>query len=158
MHIFVNCLIHWRPLKLACPHMHNSTDGSECLLWGRNANSRLWHKVSSSQSTTKQAFSIGGIYDVTVRFSLEPDRPFLGLSRRWRFSERGVGSACRNVRFKIFRIVTFDTLPPFDFIEMRYSTFRFSDDTYTTKNVIFRATKKPDHVRLSRYQAGLELE
>jgi hypothetical protein len=23
--------------------MHNSTDGSECLLWGRNENSRLWH-------------------------------------------------------------------------------------------------------------------
>jgi hypothetical protein len=36
------------------------------------------HKVSSSQSTTKQAFSIGGIYHVTVRFSLEPDRHFLG--------------------------------------------------------------------------------
>ena len=41
-------------------------------------NDRNWHKVSSSQSTTKQAFSIGGIYHVTVRFSLEPDRHFLG--------------------------------------------------------------------------------
>jgi hypothetical protein len=86
------------------------------------------------------------------------EQPVLGLSGLWRFYGNGVSSACRNVRFKIFRIVTFDTLPPFDFIEMRYSTFRFSDDTYTTKNVIFRATKKPDHVRLSRYQAGLELE
>jgi hypothetical protein len=38
----------------------------------------VWHKVSSSQSTTKQAFSVGGIYHVTVRLSLEPDCHFLG--------------------------------------------------------------------------------
>jgi hypothetical protein len=36
----------------------------------------VWHKVSSSQSTTKQAFSVGGIYHVTVRLSLETDRHF----------------------------------------------------------------------------------
>jgi hypothetical protein len=41
--------------------------------------------VSSSQSTTKQAFSIGGIYHVTVRFSLEPDRHFLGQTGLWEF-------------------------------------------------------------------------
>jgi hypothetical protein len=34
--------------------------------------------IFSSQSTTKQAFSVGGIYHVTVRLSLEPDRHFLG--------------------------------------------------------------------------------
>ena len=45
----------------------------------------FWHKVSFSQSTTKQAFSVGGIYHVTVRLSLEPDRPFLGHTGLWRF-------------------------------------------------------------------------
>ena len=62
----------------------------------------FWHKVSSSQSTTKQAFSIGGIYHVTVRFSLEPDRHFLG--GLWRFYEKAVGAACRDVRFNFFEL------------------------------------------------------
>src|SRR5450759_1814950 len=76
-------------------------------------NDGSWHKVSSSQSTTKQAFSIGGIYHVTVRFSLEPDRPFLGLSGPWRFYEKAVSAACRGVRFQLFRTVTFDTYGTF---------------------------------------------
>jgi hypothetical protein len=70
--------------------------------------------MSSSQSTTKQAFSVGGIYHVTVRLSLEPDRPYLGLTGRWRFYEKGVGSACRDVRFQLFRTVTFDTKESFE--------------------------------------------
>ena len=51
----------------------------------------------------------GGMYHATVRLSLEPDRHFLGLTGRWRFYEKGVGSACRDVRFQLFRTVTFDT-------------------------------------------------
>ena len=35
--------------------------------------------------------------------------PVLGLTGRWRFYEKGVGSACRDVRFLLFRTVTFDT-------------------------------------------------
>ena len=69
----------------------------------------FWHKVSSSQSTTKQAFSVGGIYHVTVRLSLEPDRHFLGLTGLWRFAEKGIGSIRWNVRFQLFRTVTNDT-------------------------------------------------
>jgi hypothetical protein len=51
----------------------------------------------------------GGMYHATVRLSLEPDRHFLGLRRRWGFYEKAVGSACRNVCFRKFRTVTFDT-------------------------------------------------
>jgi hypothetical protein len=80
-------------------------------------NFRNWHKVSSSQSTTKQAFSVGGIYHVTVRLSLEPDRHFLGLCGRWRFHEKAVGTACLNVRFQVFRTITFDTLQNFKVYE-----------------------------------------
>src|SRR5450759_5233510 len=83
---------------------------------------RNWHKVSSSQSTTKQAFSVGGIYHVTVRLSLEPDRHFLGLSRRWRFPEMAVGAACCNVRFQLFRTVTFETKRSVRFPRSRRST------------------------------------
>jgi hypothetical protein len=25
------------------PHMHNSTGGHDCLLWGKNVSDRLWH-------------------------------------------------------------------------------------------------------------------
>jgi hypothetical protein len=36
------------------------------------------------------------------------ERPLLGLTGRWRFSENGIGSASGNVRFLVFRIVTND--------------------------------------------------
>lgn len=36
--------------------------------------------------------------------------PLLGLTGRWRFYEKDVGSACRDVSFLLFRTVTFDTL------------------------------------------------
>jgi hypothetical protein len=39
------------------------------------------------------------------------DRPFVGLTGRWRFPEMTVGRACWNVRFQVFRIVTIDTHP-----------------------------------------------
>jgi hypothetical protein len=71
--------------------------------------------IFSSQSTTKQAFSVGGIYHVTVRLSLEPDRHFLGRSGLWRFAEKAVGAACWKVRFQHSRTVTFDTQQPIDF-------------------------------------------
>jgi len=45
-------------------------------------------------------------------------RPLLGLRRPWSFYEKAVGSACRNVRFQVFLIVTFDTLPPL--VTVRY--------------------------------------
>jgi hypothetical protein len=35
--------------------------------------------------------------------------PLLGLSGRWRFYEKAVGAVFLNVRFFLFRIVTFDT-------------------------------------------------
>jgi hypothetical protein len=68
-----------------------TNNGSERLQWGNFVTVRYWHKVSSSQSTTKQAFSIGGMYHATVRLSLEPDRHFLGLTGLGRFSENGIG-------------------------------------------------------------------
>ena len=36
-------------------------------------------------------------------------RPVFGLTGRWRFPEKAVGAACRDVRFQLFRTVTFDT-------------------------------------------------
>jgi hypothetical protein len=42
------------------------------------------------------------------------ERLLLGLTGRWRFAEKAVGSACWNVRFVIFRTVTFDTLQSFE--------------------------------------------
>jgi hypothetical protein len=38
-----------------------------------------------------------------------PDRLILGLSRRWLFPEKSVGSDCGKVRFQFFRTVIFDT-------------------------------------------------
>src|SRR5450759_703110 len=64
----------------------------------------------------------GGTYHATVRLSLEPDRHFLGLSRRWRFPEMAVGAACCNVRFQLFRTVTFDTKRSVRFPRSRRST------------------------------------
>jgi hypothetical protein len=37
----------------------------------------------------------------------------LGHTRLWRFAEKAVGAACWNVRFQLFRTVTFDTLRSF---------------------------------------------
>jgi hypothetical protein len=44
------------------------------------------------------------------------ERPLFGLSGLWQFSEKAVGTACWNVRFQLFRTVTFDTLLPFDLL------------------------------------------
>src|SRR5450759_3652690 len=38
------------------------------------------------------------------------DLLLFGRTRRWRFSEKAVGSACGKVRFQVFRTVTFDTI------------------------------------------------
>ena len=43
----------------------------------------------------------------------------VGLTRRWRFSEKAVGSACGKVRFQVFRTVTFDTKQSFEIPESR---------------------------------------
>jgi hypothetical protein len=65
---------------------------------------------------------VGGIYHATARLSLEPDRPFLGLSGLWQFSEKAVGTACWNVRFQLFRTVTFDTKRPVSLAKSGLST------------------------------------
>jgi hypothetical protein len=86
----------------------------ERLLFGEFLTVRSWHKVTSSQSTTKQAFTVGGIYHITIRLSLEPDRPYLGLTGRWRFYVKAVSSACWNVCFRTFLGGANDTELTFD--------------------------------------------
>jgi hypothetical protein len=44
--------------------------------------------------------------------------PVLGLSGRWRFYEKDVGSACRDVRFQFFRSATNDTLQSLEIPEV----------------------------------------
>jgi hypothetical protein len=51
---------------------------------------------------------VGGNLHVTVRLSLETDRHFLGLTGLWRFAEKVVGAACWNIRFQLFRTITFN--------------------------------------------------
>jgi hypothetical protein len=65
----------------------------------------------------------GGMYHATVRLSLEPDLPYLGLSGLWRFYENGIGSACWKVRYQILRTVTFDTYQMVNFPDSGSSTF-----------------------------------
>jgi len=38
------------------PHMHNSTDGSECLLRGKIASGWFWHAAVSLAGTVKLPF------------------------------------------------------------------------------------------------------
>ena len=39
------------------------------------------------------------------------ERPLFGLCRPWRFYEKGIGSACRDVRFQFFRTVMTNNQP-----------------------------------------------
>jgi hypothetical protein len=65
-----------------------------------------WQLLAQSDLQAKALQSghpdAGGMYHATVRFSLEPDCHFLGLSGRWRFAEIAVGAVCVGVRFQIF--------------------------------------------------------
>jgi len=45
------------------------------------------------------------------------EAPVLGQTGLWRFSEIAIGAACRDVRFQLFRTVTFDTKRNYDFPE-----------------------------------------
>jgi hypothetical protein len=79
---------------------------------------RLVLAQSDLQAKTLQSGhpDAGGMYHATVRLSLEPDRPYLGHTGRWRFPEKAVGTACLNVCFRKFREGTFDTKPSFNFL------------------------------------------
>ncbi len=50
-----------------------------------------------------------GKVPATDRHGDRCDLPVVGLTGLWRFSENGIGSACGNVRFQLFRTDTFDT-------------------------------------------------
>jgi hypothetical protein len=61
------------------------------------------------------------------------DRPVLGLTGRWRFPQKSVGTACLKVRFRKFRESTFDTKPPFAFPESGRSTLAINRGTQVSK-------------------------
>jgi hypothetical protein len=42
------------------------------------------------------------------------EAPVLGLTGRWRFPEKAFGAACQDVRFQLFRTVTFDAKRKFN--------------------------------------------
>ena len=61
----------------------------------------------------------------TLRYSL----PLLGLTGRWGFSEKAVGSAYWNVCFEVFLIVTFDTQRSVNIgIKVCNTNFRIRDE------------------------------
>jgi hypothetical protein len=53
------------------------------------------------------------------------ERPLFGLSGPWRFYEKAIGAVFLNVRFFLFRIVTFDTKPSLAIPVSGYPLSRF---------------------------------
>jgi hypothetical protein len=66
--------------------------GDTLTLYSRNTSSHLLHYI----------------HPINLGAPNQAECPQFGLTGLWRFSENGIGSACWNVRFQVFRTVTFD--------------------------------------------------
>jgi hypothetical protein len=77
------------------------------------------HRFLTSQ---KQHFVTFRLRHTLARHDACSERPLFGHTGLWRFPEKAVGAACLDVRFQLFRTVTFDTLQSVAISKSRPST------------------------------------